>query len=64
MSRFTPQEEALIRFGRRLAPEMRAELAQTHAALGSLCNAHDEGQYCCVDFILGDVKGASDVAGG
>jgi hypothetical protein len=41
-------------FAETLTHEQRTLLAEVHELVGWGCVAHDEGQTCCVDFILED----------
>lgn len=49
-------ELALREWGESLTFEQKAELKAIHEAQGYGCAAWSEGQYCCMDWILGDAS--------
>ena len=44
----------LREIGASMPAELRAELRQAHRE-HLMCAANDEGQLCCVDYLIGDV---------
>lgn len=55
-SGYEAQEEKLREIGKRMPPELAAELRQAHDELGWGCGAQAEDGRCCVDLMLGPAE--------
>jgi hypothetical protein len=46
-------QRRLAELGKQIPTELRAELALEHPGDAWNCVAHGEGQFCCIDVLLG-----------